>query len=96
MMRLPGYAIGALWAMTGVVFLLLYSPLIIPIVSSFFAIAHGEVQWHDPSLASYAALTANRGILEAVGNTLIVGFSTIAAASRWGARPCSLPYTCHS
>jgi putative spermidine/putrescine transport system permease protein/spermidine/putrescine transport system permease protein len=75
MMRLPGYAIGALWAMTGAVFLLLYSPLVIPIVSSFFAIAHGEVQWHDPSLASYAALTANAGILEAVGNTLIVGFS---------------------
>ena len=35
MMRLPGYAIGALWAMTGAVFLLLYSPLVIPIVSSF-------------------------------------------------------------
>ena len=75
MMRLPGYAIGALWVMTSMVFLLLYSPLVIPIVSSFFVIAHGEVQWHDPSLSSYAALTANAGILEAVGNTLIVGFS---------------------
>jgi ABC-type spermidine/putrescine transport system permease subunit II len=75
MMRLPGYAIGALWVMTSVVFLLLYSPLVIPIISSFFAIAHGKVQWNDPSLTSYAALIANAGILEAVGNTLIVGFS---------------------
>ena len=59
MMRLPGYAIGALWAMTGVIFLLLYSPLVIPIVSSFFGIQYGVVQCHDLSLSSYAALTAN-------------------------------------
>ncbi len=75
MMRLSHVAVGVLWAMTATVFLLLYSPLLIPIISSFFSIAHGEVQWNDPSLSSYTALAGNAGILEALGNTLIVGFS---------------------
>ncbi len=75
MMRLSNVAVGVLWAMTATVFLLLYSPLLIPIISSFFNIAHGEVQWNDPSLSSYTALAGNAGILEALGNTLIVGFS---------------------
>jgi ABC-type spermidine/putrescine transport system permease subunit II len=75
MMRLPGFAFAMLWTVTSMVFLLLYSPLVIPIISSFFSISHGEVQWNDPSLSSYVALAGNAGILEAVGNTLIVGFS---------------------
>jgi ABC-type spermidine/putrescine transport system permease subunit II len=76
MMRLSRITLGALWFVTVLVFLLLYSPLVIPIISSFFSISHGEVQWNDPSLSSYAALAGNEGILEAVDNTLIVGFST--------------------
>ena len=75
MMRLSSLAIGILSAITAVVFLLLYGPLFIPIISSFFSISHGDVQWNDPSLSSYSALLENEGILEAVGNTLIVGFS---------------------
>ena len=75
MMKLSPFATALLTALTGLVFLLLYGPLFIPIISSFFTITHGEVQWNDPSLSAYWALTANKGILEAVGNTLLVGFS---------------------
>ena len=75
MMRLSAPALAALSAITAAVFLLLYGPLFIPIFSSFFAIAHGEVQWNDPSLSSYAALAENAGILEACKNTFAVGFS---------------------
>jgi ABC-type spermidine/putrescine transport system permease subunit II len=65
----------ALSALTGLVFVLLYGPLLVPIVSSFFTVSHGDVQWQSPSLSSYTDLSQNEGIIEAFGNTLIVGFS---------------------
>jgi len=74
-MRLSFPARVLLGIVTGVVFLLLYGPLVIPILSSFFDVSHGEVQWNSPSLASYQALANNEGIQDAVVNTLIVGFS---------------------
>jgi ABC-type spermidine/putrescine transport system permease subunit II len=75
MMRLSTIASSVLWTLTVVVFFLLYSPLLVPILSSFFSFAHGEVQWNDPSLSSYIELTGNDGILTALENTFIVGFS---------------------
>ena len=80
MMHLSRVALVALSFATLLVFVALYGPLLIPIISSFFNIAHGEVQWHDPSFSSYQALTSNAGILIAVGNTLIVGFSATLLA----------------
>jgi len=74
MMQLSRLASLGLSALTALVFLLLYGPLLVPIVSSFFEIAHGDVQWSIPSLSSYAALTRNEGIITAFLNTLIVGF----------------------
>ena len=75
MMRLSNLATGILSTITFVVFIILYGPLLIPIVSSFFAVSHGDVQWNEPSLSAYVALASNAGILQAVGNTLIVGLS---------------------
>jgi ABC-type spermidine/putrescine transport system permease subunit II len=75
MMRLSGSSIAAMSLVTALVFLLLYGPLLIPIASSFFTVSHGDVQWQDPSLSSYRALSENEGILKAFANTLIVGFS---------------------
>lgn len=80
MMRLSRAALALLSGLTGMVFVLLYGPLLLPIVSSFFDVAHGDVQWQAPSLSAYAALAANRGILTAVGNTLLVGFSATLLA----------------
>lgn len=80
MMKLSPFATALLTLLTALVFIMLYGPILIPIISSFFTISHGEVQWDDPSLSAYWALTANRSILEAVGNTLIVGFSATLLA----------------
>jgi putative spermidine/putrescine transport system permease protein/spermidine/putrescine transport system permease protein len=93
MMRLSGHAIAALSAITAVVFLLLYGPLLIPIISSFFTVSHGDVQWNDPSLSAYRALAGNQAILVATGNTVIVGFSatllSLAAGTLMAIHYCS-------
>ena len=75
MMKLSPLALALLSAVASLVFAALYGPLLIPLISSFFAVAHGEVQWHEPSLSAYQDLANNTGILIAVRNTLIVGFS---------------------
>jgi ABC-type spermidine/putrescine transport system permease subunit II len=75
MMNLSRTALVVLSAITTLVFATLYGPLLIPLISSFFNVAHGDVQWNEPSFSAYQALANNTGILIAVRNTLIVGFS---------------------
>jgi putative spermidine/putrescine transport system permease protein/spermidine/putrescine transport system permease protein len=67
----------ALVLVTALVFVLLYGPIFIPIVTSFFNVKYGDVNWSQPSLDAYQKLTQNDGILEAVENTFIVGISAV-------------------
>ncbi|KQV30488.1 ABC transporter permease [Rhizobium sp. Root1203] len=62
---------------TALVAILLYSPLFVPIVSSFFTINHGQVDWSTPTLSAYTALMENTDVIDALRATLIVGFSTM-------------------
>jgi ABC-type spermidine/putrescine transport system permease subunit II len=62
---------------TALVFVLLYGPIFIPIVTSLFNVKYGSVNWDQPSLDAYRKLTENEGILEAVENTFIVGLSAV-------------------
>lgn len=64
-------------AVTALVAALLYSPLFVPIVSSFFTIKGGLVDWAVPTISAYADLVGNDEILTALRTTLIVGFSTV-------------------
>src|SRR5262245_35121877 len=64
-------------AVTMVVFLLLYGPLMVPIISSFFAISRGAVVWSQPTTSAYAALLLNESVLDALRTTLIVGASAV-------------------
>ena len=64
-------------AITAVVFVILYGPIFVPIVSSFFVVKWGNVQWGQTTLAAYVALAHNDGILEAVKNTILVGVSAV-------------------
>jgi spermidine/putrescine transport system permease protein len=73
MMRISTLATSCLSMLTVIVFLLLYGPLVIPIASSFFQVAHGNVQWDQPSFSSYIQLGTNSGIITACKNTFIVG-----------------------
>ena len=66
-----------LMAVTALVFVLLYGPLAVPIVSSFFAVGHGAVDWSRPTLSAYAALTGNESVLNALLTTLVVGVGAV-------------------
>jgi putative spermidine/putrescine transport system permease protein len=77
MSALPRLSTIILAAITTVVAVLLYSPLFVPIVSSFFTISHGDVDWSSPTLSTYVALAGNDGILGALRTTLIVGICTV-------------------
>jgi spermidine/putrescine transport system permease protein len=70
-------ALVVLGCLTGVVFLLLYGPLLLPIVSSFFMVKQGAMLWDQPTLQAYGALAQNEGILVALRNTAMVGVSAV-------------------
>ncbi len=55
----------------------LYSPLLVPIVSSFFRVSHGQVDWSSPTWSAYQSLTKNTEILTALRTTIIVGLCTV-------------------
>ncbi|ETA71681.1 MULTISPECIES: ABC transporter permease [Mesorhizobium] len=77
MNALPRPSTIFLAAITTLVAVLLYSPLFVPIVSSFFTISHGDVDWSSPTLSTYWALAENHDILTALRTTLIVGLCTV-------------------
>ena len=73
----PRLSTMLLAALTALVTILLYSPLFVPIISSFFAVSHGDVDWSSPTLSAYISLAGNQEILAALRATLIVGISTV-------------------
>ncbi|MER9653806.1 ABC transporter permease [Mesorhizobium sp. M0152] len=77
MTALPRPSTIFLAAITTLVAVLLYSPLFVPIVSSFFAVSHGSVDWSSPTVSTYVALAENHDILAALRTTLIVGLCTV-------------------
>ncbi|QND59023.1 ABC transporter permease [Mesorhizobium huakuii] len=77
MNALPRPSTIFLAAITTLVAVLLYSPLFVPIVSSFFTVSHGNVDWSSPTLSTYVALAENHDILAALRTTLIVGVCTV-------------------
>ncbi|QND66049.1 ABC transporter permease [Mesorhizobium loti] len=77
MSALPRLSTIFLATITILVAVLLYSPLFVPIVSSFFTISHGSVDWSSPTLSTYVALAENHDILAALRTTLIVGVCTV-------------------
>ena len=77
MSALPRLSTIFLATITTLVAVLLYSPLFVPIVSSFFTISHGSVDWSSPTLSTYVALAENHDILAALRTTLIVGVCTV-------------------
>lgn len=67
-------------AITGLVFILLYGPIFVPIASSFFALKQGVVDWQQPTASAYVALASNEGILVALRNTLLVGGAAVVCS----------------
>jgi ABC-type spermidine/putrescine transport system permease subunit II len=75
--RLGTLALGALCTL---VFIALYLPIVLVGVLSFFRTRRGLIQWDTFSLEWYGALLENRQIIEALANTLIVGFCAVLIA----------------
>lgn len=74
----------ALVIVTGFVFVILYGPIFVPIVSSFFVVNHGNVDWDQLTFGAYRALVDNESVLEALRNTLMVGLAAVAASLGFG------------
>lgn len=77
MIAAPRLSTILLAAITVLVAALLYSPLFVPIASSFFPVARGEVDWSSPTVETYVALAGNHEILAALRTTLVVGVCTV-------------------
>lgn len=75
-MRMPRLSRIALTSVAILVLLLLYGPLAIPVISSFFAVKLGNIDWTSPTISAYVELTQNQSLLSALFNTLIVGMAT--------------------
>jgi putative spermidine/putrescine transport system permease protein/spermidine/putrescine transport system permease protein len=75
--RIGTWLLGALCAL---VFTALYLPILLVGVLSFFRTRRGQIQWDSFSLEWYGKLLDNRQIIEALTNTLIVGFFAVLIA----------------
>jgi putative spermidine/putrescine transport system permease protein/spermidine/putrescine transport system permease protein len=63
-----------------VVLVALYGPLFVAILFSFISMRRGVIAWDSFSFDAYRLLLDNQSIIEALGNTLIVGFAAVALA----------------
>lgn len=69
----------ALGIVTAAAFSSLYAPIVLVCVLSFFPISLHKVDWSTMSIDAYVQLFQNADIFHALGNTLIVGSSTVVA-----------------
>ncbi len=81
MTRSERITIAVLWVFAGFVFVLLYGPAMLVATLSFFDMDRGQIVWGSFSLGHYANLLENKSILAALGNTLMVAFSSVAIAT---------------
>jgi ABC-type spermidine/putrescine transport system permease subunit II len=80
MTRAERLTIGTLWGFACLIFLLLYGPALLVVVSSFFDVRRGAIVWDSFSFQYYAQLAHNGSILSALGNSLIVAGASVTAA----------------
>ena len=64
--------------------LVLYGPVLLVALASFFPIRQGSVEWAAFSFGNYTRLAGNAGIIEALGNSLLVGICAVALACLFG------------
>ena len=76
--RVAELAAGAL---TGIVFVILYAPLIIGVLFSVVQIRQGKILWETFSVSPYMTLWSNDSVLSALSNTAIVALASVLIAS---------------
>ena len=83
-MILPWYARLGLRTVAALALVVLYVPLLLTVFLSFFDLRRGDVVWDSFGLHWYAALWSNRGIIEALSNTLLVGAAAVGLSTLLG------------
>lgn len=73
-MKTPALTWVFLVTLTALIMTVIYGPLVVTIVGAFFKTRGGSIDVSEPSLESFAALGSDGSILQAVGNTFLVGF----------------------
>jgi ABC-type spermidine/putrescine transport system permease subunit II len=76
--RLTDFGLGTL---AGVVFLILYAPVLIGALFSLVTVDRLGIRWETVSFDWYGKLYENQSILDAIRTTAIVGASSVALAS---------------
>lgn len=66
--------------LAGVVFVVLYAPLIISALFSVVEVKRGVIQWDTATLVWYGRLWENQSILDAIRSTLVVGVISVGLA----------------
>lgn len=66
-----------LGTVTAFVFILIYGPLLVPILLSFFPFEGSQIVWAKPSVDAYKSLMENDAIIKAIQTTLVVSGATI-------------------
>jgi ABC-type spermidine/putrescine transport system permease subunit II len=69
-----------LGAILAAALIVLYGPFAYVVLSSFFRLSRGKVQWDTFTFDWYSGLLNNDKIIQALWNSLAVGFGSVAAA----------------
>ena len=67
--------------LAGLVFIVLYAPLLISTLFSIVEVKRGEIQWETATLAWYVRLWEDQSILDAIRSTLVVGVISVTLAA---------------
>lgn len=67
--------------LTGIIFMVLYAPVITSVLFSLVEIRQGKVLWETLSFSPYVTLWSNPSVIAALSNTAIVAVTAVAIAS---------------
>jgi putative spermidine/putrescine transport system permease protein/spermidine/putrescine transport system permease protein len=79
-MKIPVLVRCGLWLLAAITLILLYGPLLITAILSFFQRKGGKVDWENPTLQWYAKLFTNQDLQAALTNSVIVGLAATVCA----------------
>lgn len=84
MIRVPTLVTALLGAVAGFVLLVLYGPILVAILFSFFRFENNAVNWASFSFDAYLSLVHDESVIDAVLNSLLVGTVAVALALALG------------
>jgi putative spermidine/putrescine transport system permease protein/spermidine/putrescine transport system permease protein len=73
--------VAFLWIIGAFAFVVLYAPALIVISLSFFGMKNHQIDWSDFSLKWYGKFADNSQLLDALGNSLLVGVCAVVIAT---------------